>query len=671
MSYFYMTVKTMTRGKQSAVASASYRSGQSLYSEMEMETKSYRKREVQPDSFILAPDHAPNFVFDREKLWNEVESVETIKNARLAREVLVALPVELSNDDQKKMLKEYVQENFVNDGMVADVSIHRDRNENPHAHIMLTVRPFNLDGTWGNKKKSELIIDEKGEPVLNEQGKKKYKTIQLTNWDRRESVVLWRKNYAEKINEYFKKNEVSKTVSHESYEKQGLDKLPKQRLTRAEYQFEKKQKEQAEQQGKEYKPTTHYAQENAEIDKANKELEVINKKIVSLADYRNKQNVEQIDKLNQIRKTIKLSDSDWKDLKVVANRVNGFLDINNAKDNLVKLDNWKRKIEAQERLLNAEENILKKARKAFGEKETSVMLYGFIPSKFKDQFNEKLEVYRKNKEKMAKTIESFDQLYKTSERAYAIQKEFTNEEFRFLYPHYDELIKDDNHKVMELKNKYVDAFRNEGVTRAVIQEFEAGLSLLSDQSAKDDLLIKDWKEVKNSLVILERTKEKRKTEYHNNYKEFDAEKVYKSSLSYAEVTQQIKDKEDKKENLKVDIFDSVKDKYPLVTEELIKQIPTEIQSKLIELHLNDKQTGSLSIDLKQAQREIEKNQKSKQFEDHNKGDDSNSKASDVGSLFSQLIGSAQKQENQYDHKSEMKKKKKQKLYNDHSYEQEM
>ncbi len=74
----------------------------------------------------------------------------------------MALPVELSESEQKELLTKYVQENFVDQGMVADVAIHRDHPDNPHAHVMLTNRPFNPDGTWGIKSRKEYILDEKG-----------------------------------------------------------------------------------------------------------------------------------------------------------------------------------------------------------------------------------------------------------------------------------------------------------------------------------------------------------------------------------------------------------------------------------------------------------------------------------------------------------------------------
>jgi|SRR5699024_1354721 len=126
----------------------SYRSGDRLYSYKDGETKSYKKRDVEPESFILKPDNAPDWTLERERLWNEVEAYENRDNAQLSRNILIALPNDMTNEQQREVTQVYVQNNFVDDGMVADVSIHRDDIKNPHAHIMLTVRPFDKEGNW-------------------------------------------------------------------------------------------------------------------------------------------------------------------------------------------------------------------------------------------------------------------------------------------------------------------------------------------------------------------------------------------------------------------------------------------------------------------------------------------------------------------------------------------
>ena len=112
MAIYHFSAQMISRGKgQSAVASASYRSGEKLYDELSEQSK-YYKREVQPETHILAPSHAPTWIQNREMLWNEVERSETRKNSQLAREINVALPRELSNEQQTELIKGYVQEQF-------------------------------------------------------------------------------------------------------------------------------------------------------------------------------------------------------------------------------------------------------------------------------------------------------------------------------------------------------------------------------------------------------------------------------------------------------------------------------------------------------------------------------------------------------------------------------
>ena len=159
MAIFHMSFQNISAGKmRSAVASASYRSGDKLFSDKEGNTY-YYARDVKPEAFILTPKNAPDWAKDRQKLWNEVEKKDRKSNSRYAKEFNVALPVELSESEQKELLTKYVQENFVDEGMVADVAIHRDHPDNPHAHVMLTNRPFNSDGTWGIKSKKQYILD--------------------------------------------------------------------------------------------------------------------------------------------------------------------------------------------------------------------------------------------------------------------------------------------------------------------------------------------------------------------------------------------------------------------------------------------------------------------------------------------------------------------------------
>lgn len=226
MAIYHLSVQTISRGKgQSAIASAAYRSGEKLHSERYGKDNFY-PREVQPETFIMKPEHAPEWVLDREKLWNSVEEIEKPINARLAREINIALPIELSNDEQNDLAKNYVKENFVDEGMVADVSIHRDDINNPHFHVMLTVRPFDENGEWGKKQKKVYIYDDDGNKMKTEKGNIKSKTIKLTDWDSKERLNIWRENWAKMTNKYLENKGLTERISEKSYAEQGIEKQP-------------------------------------------------------------------------------------------------------------------------------------------------------------------------------------------------------------------------------------------------------------------------------------------------------------------------------------------------------------------------------------------------------------------------------------------------------------
>ncbi|MFT8425974.1 MAG: MobQ family relaxase [Liquorilactobacillus sp.] len=229
MAIFHMSFSNISAGKgRSAIASAAYRSGEKLFDNKEGQHYFYA-RSVMPYSFILTPKNAPAWASDREKLWNEVERKDRRANSRYAKEFNVALPVELSEDEQKELLTKYVQENFVDQGMVADVAIHRDHQDNPHAHVMLTNRPFNPDGTWGIKSKKQYILDENGNKTYT--GTSKYpksRKILMVNWDKKEKIIEWRHNWAVSVNQVLEQKNIPDRISEKSFIGQGIDDTPTQ-----------------------------------------------------------------------------------------------------------------------------------------------------------------------------------------------------------------------------------------------------------------------------------------------------------------------------------------------------------------------------------------------------------------------------------------------------------
>ncbi|WP_459726193.1 MobQ family relaxase, partial [Lactiplantibacillus plantarum] len=229
MAIFHMSFSNISAGKgRSAIASAAYRSGEKLFDDKEGRHYFYA-RSIMPESFILTPKNSPEWASDREQLWNEVEKKDRKSNSRYAKEFNVALPVELSESEQKELLTKYVQENFVDQGMVADVAIHRDHQDNPHAHVMLTNRPFNSDGTWGIKSKKQYILDENGNKTYT--GTSKYpksRKILMVDWDKKEKIIEWRHNWAVSVNQVLEQKNIPERISEKSFTEQGIDDTPTQ-----------------------------------------------------------------------------------------------------------------------------------------------------------------------------------------------------------------------------------------------------------------------------------------------------------------------------------------------------------------------------------------------------------------------------------------------------------
>lgn len=165
MAIFHCDVRVISRSEgKCSVASAAYRSGTKLVDEKQGMTFDYTNKGGVVHSEIMAPEHAPTWVKDREKLWNAIEQIEKRKDAQLAREVRIALPVELKHNEWVDLMREYCQMNYINKGMIADINIHNDNPNNPHAHIMLTLREITPEG-FGNKvrewNKPELVISQR------------------------------------------------------------------------------------------------------------------------------------------------------------------------------------------------------------------------------------------------------------------------------------------------------------------------------------------------------------------------------------------------------------------------------------------------------------------------------------------------------------------------------
>ena len=228
MSIYHCSIKIGSRGKgQSAVAAAAYRSGQKLTDEELGAVSDYTRKSGVVYSEVSLCDNAPAEYINREILWNSVQTIEKASNSRLWREFEVALPQELSREEQIDTVRDYVK-TLTEQGMCCDWSIHDKHDGNPHAHIMATVRSIKENGEWAAKCRKVYDLDENGQKIVQKYdklGHKQYKSHKedYNDWNNKERVEEWREKWAECCN---KRLSEDKRIDHRSYKRQGIDKEP-------------------------------------------------------------------------------------------------------------------------------------------------------------------------------------------------------------------------------------------------------------------------------------------------------------------------------------------------------------------------------------------------------------------------------------------------------------
>lgn len=228
----------------SVIAKAAYNARDKLQDEYYGKTHDYSKKEDLVFSKIFLPEHIPKEFSNREYLWNEVEKIEKSKNSQLARNLLFELPRELNEQDRIKLISEFIEENFTSKGMIADCSIHNpmasDHEEQPHAHILLTLREMDSEGKWKPKCRKEYILDENGEKIKLKSGNYKSRKVNLNDWNEPDKAKEWRENFSKKANEYLARNNIAKRIDPRTFEEQGREELPQIHLGTSSYQMEKK-----------------------------------------------------------------------------------------------------------------------------------------------------------------------------------------------------------------------------------------------------------------------------------------------------------------------------------------------------------------------------------------------------------------------------------------------
>ena len=272
IAIYHFEAKIISRGTgRSVVAAAAYASCSRIYNDYDGVTHDYTKKHGNLYSEIFLPPNAPPEWQERSELWNAVEEAEKTKDSRLARELIVALPIELELENWESMLKDFIKEECTDKGMCADVSIHDTDGHNPHAHILLTIRPLDDKGKWQAKTQKEYLCkrgnEEQGftsaefkaaqadgweKQYQYKVGKKKvYMTPSeaeangyeraskypkstrygrqnpvCAEWNSEEQVLRWRKAWEEVTNKALEQNSIDARVDCRSFKERGITEQP-------------------------------------------------------------------------------------------------------------------------------------------------------------------------------------------------------------------------------------------------------------------------------------------------------------------------------------------------------------------------------------------------------------------------------------------------------------
>lgn len=236
MAIYHVNCSIKTGPTQSAVAASAYISGEAIHRDLDGTTKRYGRTErILDPGGILMPDHAPDGITDRASLWNAVEAIDG-RRGQMCRSWNVALPHELSLDQQRALAQAFIQRELVDRGMIADWVIHSDaQGQNPHLHILTTMRPIvqGQDGCWkfGAKARSVTERDSSGRAICigrDKTGHKRYRKrkVPTVDWNERDTLVAIRAGWAAVANEHLERAGETARIDHRSYADQGLQRLP-------------------------------------------------------------------------------------------------------------------------------------------------------------------------------------------------------------------------------------------------------------------------------------------------------------------------------------------------------------------------------------------------------------------------------------------------------------
>lgn len=225
-------------GGRSSVAAAAYRSGEKLHDDRQNITHDYRNRGGVEHTEILLPDNAPAWVhgIDREALWNAVEAGEKRKDSQTARELRIMIPRELDPQQRIDVVRDFVLKSFVSHGMVADVCWHNktasDGQEQPHAHVMLTMRPL-VAGGFGNKVRHDWVPDPDGR--IHPDGRPVMVVSNARSWNSPDYYEQCREDWENTANAALARAGSAERIDRRSLLERGLSRLPEPALRLAYY----------------------------------------------------------------------------------------------------------------------------------------------------------------------------------------------------------------------------------------------------------------------------------------------------------------------------------------------------------------------------------------------------------------------------------------------------
>lgn len=207
MAIYHFSAKVISRANgSSAVASAAYRSAERLHDDRLDRDHDFTNKSGVIHSEVMLPEGAPEHLGDRSTLWNEVEATELRKDAQLAREVEFAIPREMNQQQGIELARDFVQAEFVDRGMIADLNIHWDIGADgltkPHAHVMLTMREVD-EGGFGQKVRA---------------------------WNETQQLEQWRERWADHVNERLASLDIDASIDHRSFKAQGIDLAPQNKI---------------------------------------------------------------------------------------------------------------------------------------------------------------------------------------------------------------------------------------------------------------------------------------------------------------------------------------------------------------------------------------------------------------------------------------------------------